>query len=330
MTVLSVSHAIPTLQGADLQDHVTAAGGPRRVLAAFCLQDVLFLSKINPDCFRHQRDDGLVTMKVPNIMIQGIDGSWVGVDGASVGFPTGAEKTREKLAGLGIPDDVVGRIGDHRFSDVDLAAPAAGVHTNDHPRVELHMPCPVGHFYVAPVFSPFFPEASWERHSRIKPLIYRGVWDTNSEGEPIPPYGPLLLRRWMELLDDPAAPEWMSGPRRARLYFTQEAARADGFTSQALPASSLVRDSGRVATVVIEQGRLQLWLDPVMSQDPTTYLTPELRYVLDTAGMRTADLVAHDQQPHPLRWLRHRLTPSTGYLEITDRSMHRVPDNAAR
>lgn len=78
------------------------------------------------------------------------------------------------------------------------------------------------------------------------------------------------LQRWLTWLDNP--PDWATGHRRVRVYLDTQQAITDGFTEEALAAWP--REYG-VYTVILQQGRLDLWLRLPRSTDPPSRLSPE-------------------------------------------------------
>ena len=306
---------IPVLRGEALQTYVRQNGGPRRIIASFADSDTMWMAKIEPEAFLDLDDRYGGLLNVPHMLVHTREGTWVAVDNVNVGYGgTGSSNALRELQGLGLDPDMAKQVAYSRVSDVDLEDPDNGLFTNRWPHVPLGEPSPVGDFFVVVV--PVEDPSARARRLGIRNVAgprdfeqtHNGFYATWPSEPP--------LARWISALDDPAAPEWLSGPRRARVFLDREVARAAGFAQLTLQPWQL--GSYGTYPVVIEQGRLQLWLDIPTSNDPTMLFTPEIYAALDQAGFYTDDLRARDDQSSFWRWLRSLGAVRPDFVDLDD------------
>lgn len=284
---------VPILDGGDLQEFVTSHGGPRRIASSFAYHDVLYMSQVDPERLVHE---GFVYQ--PNMMLQTNDSSWVAVNHVNVGYGgTGPSNAERELRGLGIDEDLAYQIAYSRVSDVRLDNADHAFHTNEWPQYPLQTPTPLASWFVVPVV-----------HDPV--LLGDGF-----RGQ-IGRLSLTALPDWLEYLDQPqdSLPAWLRGARRVRVYLDDRAARRDGFT-----VASLRRREGNFGgyPLIIEQGRLQLWVEIPVSTDPTVLFTNEIHDALALAGFYTDEQRARDNQGAFRRWLRSLGATRPPHVDLT-------------
>lgn len=271
---------IPILEGADLQEFVSSHGGPHRIAALFAYHDLLYMSQVDPE--RLVREGHVFQ---PNMMIQTEDESWAAVDHVNVGYGgTGPGNVERELRGLGVDEDLAYQVAYSRVSDVRLDRLDEAIHSNEWPLYQLQTPMPVASWFVVPVV-----------HDPV--LLGRGT------RAPAGRQALTALPDWLEYLDQPqeSLPRWLRGARRVRVYLDYGAARADGFTVGTLRPWEA--NFGGYP-LIIEQGRLQLWVEIPISTDPTVLFTNEIHDALALAGFYTDEQRVRDNQGAFRRWLR--------------------------
>lgn len=316
VTIADPLRRVPFLHGVELQEFVNARGGPQRIIASFSDLDAMYMAGLSPETFL-DRDFGF-GLRLPQMLILTRDGDWVAVHNVTVGYTgTGPSNARRELGGLGIPPDLIDLIVRSRVSDVDLDHPDQGLHTHQWPHVPLGPPWPVDDFFVSVV------HVENELFTRSARDFHIGPPDGQTYGGfyPSPPTEPPLTS-WLKALDSPTKPEWMSGPRRARVYLDRSLARAHGFTLATLQPGS---NQYVVYPVILEQGRLQLWLNIPTSNDPTVLFTPEIYDALDQAGFYTGEQRTKDAQSSFWRWLRSLGTQRPGVVDLNDEPLRHMP-----
>jgi hypothetical protein len=283
---------IPLLEGTELQDFVREHHGPRRIVASFADHDLLYMSQVDPDQLLR---DGFVYQ--PHMMIETNDDAWVAVDQVNVGYGgTGPGNAERELRGIGVDEDLAHRIAYHRRSDVEVDQPDLAEHTNDWPLYPLITPRPVGSWFVVPVAHSAEDVGDPRRRSLEQ--------------------GPrTALRDWLDYLDRPQEklPRWVRGGRRVRVYLDREAARAAGFTEATLRPW---RPTHGTYPLIIEQGRLQLWVEIPISTDPTVLFTNEIHDALELAGFYTDEQRTRDNHGAFRRWLRSLGTSRPPYVDL--------------
>lgn len=320
---------IPFLKGTELQSYVNERGGPQRIVASFAQSDTMHMARINPESLLDPNFGSGI--REASMLVLTKAGEWVGVDNVTVGYGgTGPSNAVRELGGLGLPPDLAKAIAYSRVSDVDLDHSEQALHTNQWPHVPLGTPWPVGDFFVYVVH---VEDPSWRRRSGgLRPLGWdpdpapraedTGPTDESAGGfYPTAPSEPLLTS-WLTALDSSQAPEWMTGPRRARVYLDRDLAREDGFSRATLQPWS--HEYG-VYPVIIEQGRLQLWLSIPTSNDPTILFTPEIYSALDQAGFYTEDLRVKDTQSSFWRWIRSLGSQRPAFVDLNDWPLRHLP-----
>lgn len=323
---------VPFLKGAELQAYVNARGGPQRVVASFAQSDTMYMAGISPASLL---DPGFgVGIREASMLILTKDGGWVGVENVTVGYGgTGPSNAVRELNGLGLAPDLVNLIAYSRVTDVDLDQPEQALHTHQWPRIPMGTPWPVNDFFVSVVH---VEDPAWRRSGPFglprwdpRPLT-DNLEDQTSHGFYATPSSEPLLTSWLAALDSPTKPDWMTGPRRARVYLDRQLAQDHGFTRTTLQPRS--HEYG-VYPVIIEQGQLQLWLSIPTSNDPTVLFTPEIYSALDQSGFYTEDLQAKDSQGAFWRWIRSFGTQRPRLVDLDGLPLQHLPlgqDGSAR
>lgn len=314
---------VPFLQGADLQKYVNERGGPWRVVASFADSDSMYMAGLDPTSLLDARYGGL---HLPKMLIQSRNEDWVAVDNVTVGYNgTGPSNAHRELTGLGLDPDLVHQIAYTRVTDIDLDQPSAAVSTNRWPHTNLAAPTPVGDYFVVVVSveDPSLRSTRSNVHNINGPRAFE---ETHNGFYPTLPTEP-ALDRWLTVLDDPTAPAWLRGPRRSRVYLDRGAARESGYCREQLTPW---QTSFGIYPVVIEQGRLQLWLDIPTSNDPSILFTPETYAALDKAGFYTKDFQARDEQHSFWRWLRSVGAQRPTFVDLNDIPLRHSPPTPSR
>jgi hypothetical protein len=288
-TVPDPSSLLPVLQGDALQEYVRAHGPMDRIVGGAGDGDVVYLSGIHLDRFAQDSVRG--EDPVPHLVLHlaGLDG-WVGVGNVNIGYDgTAPRNAQHELLACGVDSDMVEEVVSCSAVDVTIS--------RDGPQYRvaagrslfgLGVPRPLGPRYVADIAvdfdrvdphaddvpAPPVPQAL--RTSRLSARVSPGT----------------LFGRWIELLDSSEPPEWASGERHATVYTTYEAAESDGFTVVGRPESGLYRIAH--PRIIIEQGRIQLWVSAPGDHDPTHWLPGEFYDVLSVAGLFPTDIAERD------------------------------------
>ncbi|MFK0294796.1 hypothetical protein ACIQU6_30590 [Streptomyces sp. NPDC090442] len=256
-----------------------ALGDITRITVAFNPADVLLESGLDPTAFADGTD-----IDAPNMLIHGTDGAVIGVEECLAGYGgTGPSNTHRLLTQLGWEDTLASQVFAHRFIELDrervIRASEKGLHTVGG---GLELAPGGGHFIVRlRSHRPYVPEGG---------SMYRTIaaWGN-------------------EVMGQPAKYPWAAGARRARVYLDRTAAASLQEPYYAWRGSSTF-------SVVIEQGRLQLWCSAVYPYNFADLLSTEQLRVLDAADLYPADT-------EPRSWLdkflpRRRERPP--YLTISD------------
>lgn len=254
-----------------------ALGDVARVTVAYNPADIVLESGLDPAALVGDSD-------VPTMLIHGIDGDVIGVEECLAGYGgTGPSNTHRLLTQLGWADSLAREVFTHRFIELDservIRASEDSVHTIGGGLALA----PDGHHLIARLRShrPF----TGDGHT---------IYDS--------------ITAWCnEVLDQPDRYPWAAGVRRARVYLDREAAAA-------LQEEHHVWRGANHFSVVIEQGRLQLWVSAIYPYNFADLLSTEQLRVLDAAGLRP-------EGAEPRTWL-DRFLPHRRerppYLTISD------------
>lgn len=317
VTIVDPLQRIPFLMGPSLQQYVAERGGPRRVIASFASSDPFYMAKLDPESIRDEHyGNGL---RPPPMLVQTREtNEWVGVDNVTVGYGgSGPTNAHRELTGLGIDPELALDVANFRVSDVDLDSPDDRLRTNKWPHVPLELPTPIGGFFAVAidVGAPSYDGAISGPETDELDVTHNGFYATLSTHP--------LLTRWLTMLDSAELPEWLSGDRRARVYLNRSLAQEHGFSEHSLAASWGYEPT--VYQVIIEQGRLQLWLNIPTSNDPTVLFTPEIYDALEQAGFYADEYQAKDAQAAFWRWLRSRGSQRPDSVDLYDRALLYTP-----
>ncbi len=235
------------------------------IIAAFDEFDLCFHSGVNPDAYR----SGWV-LAPPNMLVRASWGAAYGVSDVNIGYSgTGPRNAEAFLEDLGVPDDEVREIIAHRFARY---VPGGRVET-------AH-----GYFGVQrPVFGGSALVARLGREDLLDPREVgagaRGRWRQAGES------GDSVYQACLRVLGHDDRPAWLRGERVARVFLDADAAQDQGFDDDR--STVFGRPEGPYR-VIIEQGRMQLWLPIYNPTDPTEILSEEAYTALDEAGLRPA------------------------------------------
>lgn len=315
---------IPLVPFYDARRYLTETGtAPKRVIGGFDGMDVLLASGMSPDHFVD--DDYLL---VPHMLWMTANSRWIGIDQVNVGYGgTGPGHARDLLLEVGFAEDFVRHVVDQRFfvidiPDGDLSAaevevtPPVAPEVDPVSRRDLPKPRAVGKMFVVE-----FDQDDLRLSNRC-----RGKADAKADaGDDLSL--PESFGAWVDILDRPELPEWlMRGPsedeggaghrRVARVFLDRAEAARQGFVAR---SHRMHRGPyGQAYSIVIEQGRLQLWLRDYLPQDPTQPLSDEAFEVLAYAGLYPPDLA--DLRPRArfsAYWRRILGAPQPAYIDIS-------------
>ncbi|MFJ8166521.1 hypothetical protein ACIRBY_37155 [Streptomyces sp. NPDC096136] len=193
----------------------------------------------------------------PNMLIHGADGAVIGVEECLSGYGgTGPSNTVRLLKELDFPEDIRREVYPHRYIELTRSGVIRASEESLH-RVGGGLALsPDGGHFVV----------------RVREDMPRAVADWTAE-----------------VMAEPAKYPWAAGPRRARVYLDRAAAAP-------LQEPYRVWRGNHTFTVVIEQGRLQLWVAAYPPFRFNDILSREQLLVLDAADLRPADV-------EPRTWL---------------------------
>lgn len=303
-----------------------------KVVAGFDETSVLIASGLNPDRFRD--DDFLL---LPYMVVTTSNGWSVGVDGVHIGYGgTGPNHAYDLMLELGFAHDVARHALETRFFVVEVdgagkptvtSGPASALGPSMKPGVRAPLPKigGVGDYY----------RVEFDRDDLFR---FRdegtGANRAHSDGE----VNGLL--DWIDTLNLDAAelPAWLTtsasadggsanggsveeGPggadtRVARVFLDPSEAVRQGFVAQFHRSRRGVH--GNAYRIIIEQGRLQLWLQDYLPQDPTQPLSAEAYDILAYAGLYPEDLTELTPPAKFSRYWRRVLgSPQPAYIDIS-------------
>lgn len=301
---------IPFLTGSALTDFVLEHGGQGRIIASHGHSDCFFLSGVEPEQLRSG-----FNLRDAHLMIQARDGEWAAAKNVNVGYEgTGPRNATRVLQSLGLDPDLVADIVGSNASDVHFAGgpdpTEPPVHTNASPWVPLAAPELIGDTWVI----------------RMDEVDLVSGDDLAADRDAALPEHLTAagshLYRWLKYLDSQPS-EWCAGPRRARVYLDEEVAERDGFQQER--SGMVVSSYQRPYTVIIEQGRAQLWIALPTSEEPGARFTPETYDVLRLAGFYVDDLEARDNRSAFWRWLNRLGETTPEYVDLDDTPLQATP-----
>lgn len=303
---------VPLLAGGDLTAFVFARGGLRRIVASHAAHDCFFLSGLDP---KHLSSRSHLIQS--HMLVQALNGEWASVSNVDVGHSgTEPDNATRALLSLGLDADLVADVVGSKASDVSFEGgpdPAeAPLHSNACPAVPLRGPRLVGSAWVVQL-------------SPVDLVEEEGV--PGGGRRSVAPGGLVLsggshLQRWVEYLDGQEV-GWCAGPRRARFYFDEGVAESHGFQGDPSEAGALVRR--RPCAVVIEQGRLQLWVALPVSTDPGVRFVPEVYDVLRLAGFFADDPEARGSRSAFWRWVSRLGESAPEYVDLEGEPLRSMP-----
>lgn len=301
---------IPFLTGSALTDFVLEHGGQARIIASYGHSDVFFLSGVDPEQLRSG-----FNLRDAHMMIQAQDEEWAAVANVNVGYEgTGSRNATRALQSLGLDPDLVAEIAYSNASDALFAGGPdpieLPVHSSARPVVPLAAPELVGDTWVV----------------RMDEVDLVSGDDLAADRDAVLPAHLTAagshLDRWLKYLDSQPS-EWCSGPRRARVYLDEEVAERDGFQQER--SGMVVSSYQRPYTVIIEQGRAQLWIALPTSDEAGARFTRETYDVLRLAGFYVDDLEARDNRSAFWRWLNRLGETTPEYVDLDDAPLQATP-----
>ena len=262
------SHPCPVMEPHEASEMLGGLDNVEEIVAAFDGFDVCFASRVSPEAFRA----GWV-LAPPNMLVRASWGAVYGVKDVNVGYSgTGPRNAEAFLTDLGMSAEEARAIAGHRFSRY---APGRPLETSDG-YFALQMPVFVGSSLVA----------------RLRPEdllhpdeVATGPARWRPPGEP----GDSVYEAWLRVLGHPDRPAWLRGERVARVFLAPFAAAEQGFDDD---RSAAFGGRGGPYQVIIEQGRMQLWLPIYSPADPTELLSEEAYAALDEAGLYPPEITA--------------------------------------
>ncbi|MFD8415491.1 hypothetical protein ACFV2Q_27640 [Streptomyces sp. NPDC059650] len=211
----------------------------------------------------------------PNMLLYGDDGAVIGVEECLAGYGgTGPSNTVRLLKELGFAEDIRHEVYAHRYLELDPSGVTRASAESLHRIGGGLTLSPDGQHFIV----------------RVREDMPRVVADWAAE-----------------VMAEPAKYPWAAGTRRARVYLDRAAAAP-------LQEPYRAWRGNHTFSVVIEQGRLQLWVAAYYPFRFSDILSTEQIQVLDAADLRPADV-------EPRTWL-DRFIPARRerppYLTISD------------
>lgn len=261
-----------------------------RVIAGFERTDVLLYSHLNPERFREGR-----SLYVPQMLWCLDNGRWIGIKSVNVGYGgAGPSHAYDLLTKVGLDHAVARSARLHRFFDLDLT------NGNNPARREAQRTDLLG-----------LKELPWlEGSTFVVKLSRENLRGTYEHERYIPHSSSYVLNKdglteyeaWIKYLDSPDLPTWLRGPRTGRVFVSYEAARQHGFAES--PKVAALWGRGNVYPLVIEQGRLQLWVPVYAPLDSRRLVEDETYEALATAGLHPEYLSYPGFQGRSTRYAR--------------------------
>lgn len=281
---------IPVMENTLAGEYVMSIGARViRSVSGFHAGDVLVTSGLDPRLFA---EEGQQRLNVPYMLWHLDTGDWVGVSQATVGYGgTGCDYARSALERAGISRDAARTIVRWRYCDA--------VNVDDETTWKTSQRWPVSARSTPIVMDDRMIVPFGDGLSTLQPYQHLAV---DRHRDPVDETGfyPSVteeshLEAWLRFLDDsPNLPDWARGERVARVFRNAEAAAEDGFvaTSKAWGRAGTTA----YASIVIEQGNVQLWGFYYRPRDTTQYLPEEAYQVLSLASVYPADLATRDER----------------------------------
>ena len=281
---------VPVLDVETALDFVGGPGRILRVLAAFNEIDLLLGCGLDPEAFRH--GDGLL---IPNMMWQAEDGRYVGIDDVNVGYGgTGPHNAHAALVGAGLPENEAAHAFSQRY--FDLRPGQADPVLRPDGWFDARRPRLVGSNLVVLIGLPDL-DFTFEHEQ----------WGGATSSSLRNAHGDLAYQAWLKVLDwakelaeGAEQPAWLAGERVARVFREGEEAWRQGFVG------GMYTGIGRAPLqydIIVEQGRLQLWVPTYPPDDPTVLLSREAYEALSMAGLYPRNMAEKDARRRSVRYL---------------------------
>ncbi|MFI8932519.1 hypothetical protein ACIG3E_33260 [Streptomyces sp. NPDC053474] len=230
-----------------------ALGDLARVIVAYSPGDVLLECGLDPATLIHGPD-----VDVPTLLLYGTNGTVIGVEECLAGYQgTGPTNSLRLLKKLGVADTVAREVYYHRFIELSpqqvIRASAEGLHDVGG---GLQLSADGRHFVVRVRGERPYHKGDWTLRDTVT------AWRT-------------------EVMDHPDRYPWAAGTRRARVYLDRDAA-----APLQEPKSPYWTGAPASYSVIIEQGRLQLWVSAIYPYNFADLISTEQLSVLDAADLR--------------------------------------------
>lgn len=295
-----VSDRLSTVHYATIPGQLADSGEkPVRIISGFEEADVWQASGLNPAFFE---EDGRIN--VPNMLLQLDSGRWLGATPVQVGYEGTGPSNALSLLKAFVDDETAKQAASSRFSDLDLQDPEKSVFQQQWPVYNLDLPAYqdgrlIVTFSEAQIAET--PVPAGNNHSHFFPT----------------PRSITRLQAWLDLIDSDNPPDWASGPRCARAFISRPAAAQQGFVFDRYPSPT---EPG-VATVIVEQGYLQLWF-AISSPLQGAMLAEEAYEVLARASVYPQDFAAADERAQTpfkrfLKAMNLQPAPRLDYIDIS-------------
>lgn len=297
---------IPVLENYLAAEVVREAGSTiERCITGYSEGDVLFQSGLDPRLLA----DGTEGERVrPPAMLWQLDtGQWLGVSDVTVGYVgTGPGYAARTLVEAGVDQDVARRLVRWRFCD---ARGLTGTEADDwttsmrSPFHARHLPRLIDDRIIVDFGEALYRRRRWM--SSLPPLDANGDEIDPADGDSSGPRRLGNFGAWLQFLDSPEAPDWATGKRVARVFLSRDAAAEQGFVHELWDAMQRLES---IPTVVIEQGKVQLWGHFYSPLARTDLLAPEAYVALAEARVFPQGLADRDRgSSKPLSRLITRL-----------------------
>lgn len=302
---------VPIIDHSEALDYLRESGRQlNRVIAGFNELDLLLYSRLEPSLFR---EDEMV--RPPSMLWQLDNDHWVGIGNLSVGYGgTGPGHAYHLLTGIGFSEEVAECA--YNFRLFEVSGPGNVIEGKAFYDAELPLRSERFDFDWPEIHTR--PDGRYMYVARLRREDLPGTHESNHD--PRSDHGPskelTRYEQWLTILDAGDRPDWLDGPRVARVYTSYKTATEHGFVG--LPLGSFSRGADDVAhQIILEQGRLQIWLPIYAPLDETQLLTDEAYTALDKASLYPTDLADLDAHSRFGRYLRRFTSGRPNHIDIS-------------
>lgn len=301
---------VPIVNHSEALDYLRESGRwVSRVIAAFSTRDLLIYSGLEPSLFRED-----YTVRPPCMLWQLDDGKWIGIGNICVGYGgTGPGHAYYLLRDVGFSDEVADCAYEFRLFEI---SGSGTVISKEFYGTELPLRRERFDFHWPEIHTR--PDGTYMYVARLRREDLPGTHERDRD--PSSDYGPskehTRYEQWLSVLDANGLPDWLAGPRVARVYTNSETAKEHGFTG--LPPGSFSPGSDDIVhQLILEQGRLQVWLPIYAPLDETHLLADEAYAALDQAGLYPSDLAGLDARSRFGRYTRRLTSGRPDHIDIS-------------